>query len=120
MTPPPLILAFLAALVLLYHVSEGLYFARGLEPSPALDLLYRAGLVWSTCWWLAADSRRHKVTPVYCLGLLVTVAWVIIIPHHLLKTRGLKGVVTILCLLGVFAAAQIVAVMVYLIFSAAG
>jgi hypothetical protein len=60
------------------------------------------------------------VAPVYCLGLLASVGWMFLIPYHLLKTRGLKGLAATLGLLGAFVAAQFVAVVAYLIFSAAG
>ncbi|MGH9903153.1 MAG: hypothetical protein ACRD68_15205 [Pyrinomonadaceae bacterium] len=99
--PPTSTLILLAVLVLLYSVGTGLYFARGVEPSPAFEFLFRAGLLCSVVWWIRADSRRHGLTPVYCLGMLVGVAWMIVIPYHLFRTRGVKiGLLILLALMG--------------------
>jgi hypothetical protein len=58
------------------------------------------------------------MTPVYCLGLLVSVAGMIVIPYHLFKTRGVRGLIPILGLIGVLIAALFVEVLVYTLFSA--
>lgn len=110
-------LVFFAVLVLLYSIGFGLYAARGLEPSPAFDFLYRAGLLCSIIWWIRGDARRHKVKTVYCLGLLVSMGWMIVVPYHLLKTRGAKGWLTIIILAAVFIVAQIASIAAYILFS---
>ena len=78
-----------------------------------LDFLYRVGLLWAIIWWLKADSRKRHVKPVYCLGLLVTVGWFIILPHHVFKTRGAKGFLTILIFIGMLIGTQVLGIMAY-------
>jgi len=103
--------------MLFYHSSNGLYLAHAIQPSPALFLLYRAGLLWLIGWWLKEESRRYGVKLVYCPGLLILIAWPIVIPYYLFKTRGVKGFITLLGLIGVFLVAQIFGVIVYALFS---
>lgn len=112
-----LMLILFVLLVLLHSVGTGLYAARGLEPSAAFDSLYRIGLLCAIIWWLKDDARRYGVRLVYCLGLFVSIAWMILIPYHLFKTRGMKGFIAILVLIGIFITAQVAAVVAYMLFS---
>jgi hypothetical protein len=114
----PIMLVFLTILVLIYHFGVGFYNARGIEPSPAFELLYTTGFLCSIIWWLEDDARKYHVTPVYCLGFLVSIAWMIVIPYHLFKTRGVKGLITIFTLAGIFLVAQFIAAFTYMLFTA--
>ena len=100
-------LLLLCLFILFYYLGGGLYSAHGIQPSPAFFLLYRAGLLWLVGWWLKEESRRYRVKLVYCPGLLILIAYPIVIPYYLFRTRGVKGFVTLLGLIGVFLAAQI-------------
>ena len=106
-------LVLLAILVFVYHFGAGIYAAQGLEPSPAVEFLYTAAFLCGVVWWLKAEARRYTVKHVYCPGLLVGVGWIIIVPYHLFKTRGVKGLIPLLALLGSFLAGYILAVFVY-------
>lgn len=112
----PVMLVLLAVSVFLYHVGIGLYHALGLEPSAAFEFLYNVAFVCAVVWWIKQEARRYEVTPVYCLGFLVSTGWMIVIPYHLYKTRGVKGFIPLVALIGVFLAAQIVAGLFYLLF----
>ncbi len=107
------ILVLLGTLVFLYHFGVGLYLALDLEPSPAFEFLYRAAFLCGVVWWLQAEARRFNLKSAYCPGLLVRIVWVVIIPYHLFKTRGAKGLIPLLALLGnlsiAYMLAQIVA-----------
>ena len=111
-------LVLLAVLVFLYHLGLGFYYARGVELPPAFEFLYTGGLLCSIIWWLKDDSRKHRVTPVYCLGFLVSIGWMIVIPYHLFKTRGMRGLIPIFGLIGVFLVAKLMAAFTYMLFSA--
>ena len=110
-------LVLLGVLVFVYHVGVGIYYARGVEPLPALEFLYSAGFLCGVVWWLQAEVRRSAVKQVYCPGLLVGIGWFVIIPYHLLKTRGVRGFIPLLALLGSFVFAYILAAVVYAMFS---
>jgi len=53
------------------------------------------------------------VTPVYCHGMLMNVGWFFILPYHLLKTRGARGLLPLLLLVGSYVASQLAAAVVY-------
>jgi hypothetical protein len=110
-------LVLIGILVFIYQFGIGIYYALGLEPLPSLEFLYQAALLCGVVWWLRADTRRYAVKQVYCLGLLVRVGWIILIPYHLFKTRGLRGLIPLVALIGIFIAAQLLAVFVYMLFS---
>jgi len=65
----PLIL--LCIFLLIVQIANGLYVARGIEPSLAFDLMYAIGFFWLIGWWLKEDSKRHGVTWVYDMGLFL-------------------------------------------------
>jgi len=105
-------LVLLGSGIFIYHLGAGILEARGLEPLPAFEFLYEVILICGTIWWLQAEVKRSPVTHVYCPGVLITALWPFIIPYHLLKTRGLKGLLPIIALIGVFVFARILAAVV--------
>ena len=110
------LLILLATLVIVYHFGVGIYYAGGLEPLPAFEFLYTAAFLCGVVWWLKADARSSAVNSVYCPGLIVGIGWLIIIPYHLFKTRGLRGLIPLLGLIGSFLLAHILAALVYMTF----
>jgi hypothetical protein len=110
-------LVLLGILGFVYHFGIGIYSASGLEPSPAFEFLYTAAFLCCVVLWLRAEARLYAVTHAYCLGLLVGVGWVIMIPYHLFKTRGVRGFIPLGALLGSFLVAHILAIFVYMVFS---
>lgn len=107
-------LVLLCALIFVYHVGLGFYQFHGLETLPALDAIYEVSFVCGGVWWLRAEGRRSAVTPVYCQGMLFGIGWLIIIPYHLLKTRGVRGLIPLLALLLSPVAGRIVSMFIYL------
>lgn len=106
----------LGVLVFVYHFGVGMYSARGLEPLPALEFLYTAAFLCGVVWWLKAEARRSAVKLLYCYGLLVSIGWLIIIPYHLLKTRGVRGFIPLLALIAALIVAHMLAAVVYVTF----
>jgi len=105
-------LVLLGAGIFIYHLGAGILAARRLEPIPAFEFLYDVVLICGTIWWLQAEVKRSPVTQVYCPGVLITALWPFIIPYHLLKTRGIKGLLPIFALIGVFVFARLLAAVV--------
>jgi hypothetical protein len=89
-----------AALLYLFLVATqfvtGVYLAREAEPPPAFSFLYPLGLLWAVGWWLRDDSRRRGVGWVFDMGLFLYIAWPVLMPYYLLKTRGAKGLLLML------------------------
>ena len=103
----------LSLLIFIYTLGAGIYGVYGAEPSPTAEFLYNAAFFCGLIWWLQADRGRSAVKAVYCLGLLGGVGWWIIIPYHLIKTRGTKGLLPLLALIGSFILAQILTIILY-------
>ncbi len=107
-------LVLLGALIFVYHLSFGILSDRGLEPLPAVEFLYPAMFYCAVVWWLRTEVRSSPVTQIYCPGLMAITAWPIIIPYHLLKTRGVRGLLPLLALIGTFVFARVLALVIYL------
>jgi hypothetical protein len=103
------ILVLLGILLFVYHLGMGVYYGVGLEPSPVFDFLYSSAFICGIVWWLRADGQKYQVRFVYCLGVLVGIAWPILIPYHLFKTRGRRGFIPLLIFIGIFLAAFLLA-----------
>jgi len=100
-------LVLLIILVFVYHAGAAFYYAHGLEPLPTFEFLYNAGFFCGVVWLLKAETKRSAITSIYCPGMLVGLGWLIIIPYHLLTTRGVKGLIPVFALFGSLLIARI-------------
>ena len=107
----------LVILIFVYHFGIGTYSALGLEPLPTFEFLYSAAFLCGIVWWLKAEARRYGLKPVYCLGLFVGIGWIIMIPYHLFKTRGVRGLIPLLTLIVSAVAAHVLAQLLYMALS---
>lgn len=99
--------------VVITEFAHGAYLGAQLEFPAAVTLLFTVGMLWAVGWWLRTDSRRRGVLSVYDLGFFLYLAWPIVMPYYLIKTRGAKG---LLVMLG-FVAAYIGAALVGMVLS---
>ena len=106
-------LVLLTILIFVYHTGATIYYLKGWEPLPTIEFLDQAAFLCGVVWWLNAEAKRSAVTSVYCPGLLVGIGWLIIIPYHLLKTRGARGLIPLFALIGAVVVAHFVAVIFY-------
>ena len=111
-------LLLLSILVFVYHFGLGIYHTLGLEPSPTFEFLETGAFLCGVVWWLKADAQRSSLKQVYCPGLMVGYGWFVIIPYYLFKTRGIRGFIPLLVLMGSVLAAYLCAGIVYVILSA--
>jgi hypothetical protein len=111
-------LGLLVVLTFVYHTGQAIYILLRVDPSPTFEFLHLVALSCGVVWWLRAEAKSSGVKALYCEGLLVTAGWLIIIPYHLLKTRGVKGLVPLFALIGSLIASQVAAAVVYAIFFA--
>jgi hypothetical protein len=106
-------LVLLAILIFVYHLAVGFYLTFGLETPAAVEFLYLAASSCAAVWWLQSETRRSAAGSVYCQGLLVGAYWPIVIPYHLLKTRGFRGLLPLLLLIASYLVPQIVTFVLY-------
>lgn len=107
-----MMLVLLGLLVFVHQMGVGVYFGVGEVTPSKLEALYTFGFLCGVIWWLRSDPKRSDVQRVYCAGLLVGLAWFIVIPYHLLQTRGVKGLIPLLAWAGVYFLALILGVLI--------
>src|SRR5262245_52147239 len=92
LSPAPLIFLF----VVITQLGYGVYIGAQLPFPEGITLIYFIGMLWAIGWWLRTDSRGRGVLSVYDLGFFLYLAWPIVMPYYLVKTRGAKGLLIIL------------------------
>ena len=111
-------LILLVILIFIYNFTAMFYQLSGLEPLPTVEALYVAGLPCGIVWWFRSEKRKSPVTEVYCDGVVTYYGFVFTAPYHLLKTRGVKGLLPLLALVGSYLGSQVLAAIIYFIFVA--
>jgi hypothetical protein len=106
LSPAPLLYAFVVMTQFAYGACVGAH----LEFPPAVTLLYTVGLLWISGWWLETDRRRSGVLQIYDLGFFLYLAWPIVMPYYLVKTRGVKGLLLILGFVAAYVGAALAGV----------
>ena len=106
-------LVLLGLLIFIYHVGLGI-MGHAMEPPPSFAFLYEAAFLCGVVWWLRDEAKSSPFKHLYCAGLLVGAAWPIIIPYHLVKTRGLRGLLPLLALIAIFVFARVAGFVIYL------
>jgi|SRR6266566_4532692 len=106
LSPAPLLYSF----VVITQFVLGVYLGAQLEPPGAFTLLHWIVLLWVIGWWLLADSRKRGIASVYDMGFFLYIAWPLVMPYYLVKTRGAKGLLIILAFVGVYIGAAIVGI----------
>ena len=108
-------LVLFAILIFIGSFAATFFLASGVEVSPAVEFLYRAAFLCAVIWWLRSDTHRSSMTRLYCQGVIVGIGWFVIVPYHLLKTRGAKGFLPLLLLAGSYVAGWAAAAVVYVL-----
>src|SRR5438132_11353764 len=103
---------FLYTFVVITQFAYGLYLGQQIEAPGAYTLLHWAAQLWIIGWWLRTDSRKRGIIWVYDLGFFLCIAWPIVMPYYLVKTRGAKGLLVILGFVGTYLGAAIVGIIV--------
>ena len=104
----------LYAFVVITQFAYGLYIGQQVEAPAAYILLHWAAQLWIIGWWLRTDSRKRGVVWVYDLGFFLCIAWPLVMPYYLVKTRGAKGLLVILGFAGAYIGAAIAGIIVSL------
>jgi len=102
--------ALLYAFVVITQFGFGLYLGWQMEAPPAYTMVHWVAQLWIIGWWLRADSRKRRVALVYDMGLFLFIAWPIVMPYYLLKTRGAKGLLVILGFIAAYCGATLAGV----------
>lgn len=99
-----LIFGFLAAI----QVQRGACLARHCNIPGSSTLLYYVVFFCLISYWLDLDSRETQTLRVWDMGFFLYLAWPVIVPYYLAKTRGPKrALLIILGFIGVFVGAYL-------------
>jgi hypothetical protein len=108
-----IILVLLIALIIVYHAGYIVYLAVGLEPLPLFEFLYTFGFLCGVVWFLKAESERSEAARAYCPGVTIGMGWIFLVPYHLLKSRGVRGLIPLFALIGTYVTLQVLTAIVY-------
>ena len=106
--------ALLYIFVVLTQLATGSYLASGLEPPGFFTFAYGLAFLWIVGWWLRTDSRERGIGWVFDMGLFLYIAWPLVIPYYLFKSRGAKGLLVILVFVGAYVGAGLAGMALYL------
>jgi len=112
-------LVLLAVMMVVYHVGRIVYFVLGEEPLPTFEFLYTFGFLCGIVWFLKAEAERSAAAHAYCPGITIGLAWFLLLPYHLLKSRGARGLIPLFILVGIWLVLQVVAAIVNQIYTGA-
>jgi polyferredoxin len=101
---------FLYTFVVITQFAYGAYIGAQLQFPEGVTLISAFGILWAVGWWLRTDSRRRGVLSVYDLGFFLYLAWPLIMPYYLIKTRGAKGLLVILGFLAAYLGAAVLGI----------
>ena len=104
----------LYSFVVITQFAYGLYVGQQLEAPAGYTLLHWAAQLWIVGWWLRTDSRKRGVVWVYDLGFFLCIAWPLVMPYYLVKTRGARGLLVILGFIGAYVGAAILGIILSL------
>lgn len=101
-------LVLLAVMMVVYHVGIMIYLVLGEEPLPTFQFLYTFGFLCGIVWFFKAESNRSAVARAYCPGVTIGMAWVFLLPYHLIHSRGVRGLIPLFALAGTWFVLQII------------
>jgi hypothetical protein len=91
------------------QITELVYAVNEIAPPAAFTFLQPFVFLGLICWWLQKDSARTGVSWPMDAGMFLYVAWFLVLPYHLVKTRGLGGLLDILLFIGIVVATWVLA-----------
>jgi hypothetical protein len=100
----------LYSFIVIAQCAYGLYLGQQIEAPGGYTLLQWAAQLWIIGWWLRTDSRKRGVVWVYDMGFFLFIAWPLVMPYYLVKTRGAKGLLVILGFIGAYTGAAILGI----------
>lgn len=101
--------------VIVTQIVTGIYLASGLERPPLFRLIYALSFIWIVGWWLRDDSRRRGLQWFYDMGFFLSLAWPLVLPYYLIKSRGVKGLLVILVFGVIYVGATVFGAVCYLL-----
>lgn len=88
--------------------ANGLYAGLAVEPPASLAIGSTFSLFCAVAWWMRQDSQKRNFSWPLDMGLFLYIAWPLVLPYYMLKTRGAKALLAVGAFAGFYIAASIV------------
>ena len=105
----------LGVMFLIGNIGWAVAAAYSLSLRPAFLMLYFFGVPWALAWWVLANCRTRRVPTSIDHGWFVFSTWPIAVPYHLLRTRGGRGCLVMIGMVGMFVLSYGVALGVFFV-----
>jgi hypothetical protein len=86
----------LTILVLSAGIGNGLMAGWEIRPSPEFRLIYGLALSFTIVYWLDRDNRTTNLIRAWDKGWFFFMAWPVLLPYYLFKTRGARRALAII------------------------
>jgi hypothetical protein len=103
----------LIILLIIGQMLNVLYYANGIQPTGKFQILYSIGFFIAIVSWFKEDCKKNNIIWVIDMGFFLFVAWILIIPIYLFKTRGVRAFITILLFLGIYTSTYLFSLIIY-------
>lgn len=80
----------LISIISLIQIVKSFYDVYDLSPPSAFSIIGYAGIFWITGDWFIKDSKKRGIDWAFDMGFFMYLAWTVLLPCYLFKTRGLK------------------------------
>ncbi len=97
---------FFLSFLFLANTIGGLYLGFSIQPSQAFRLVYFLIFWGALSWWFIGDSKDHGWVWLQSWGVFLYLAGWLVFPYYLFKTRGVKALLILLFLVGLYFGTQ--------------
>jgi hypothetical protein len=95
-------LLMILGVTVMMQAMNGMFAGLEREPLGGVTLFGYLMLFGLMGYWLDKDSRQHRISWVFDMGFFLYLAWPVIVPIYLFRTRRFKAIPIILGFLGIY------------------
>ena len=114
-TTPPFVA--LVVMFVLGNLGAAVTASTGSSNASGFISLYYIGVAWAFAWWVLSDARERGIPTSVDHGWFAFIAWPVLVPYHVLRTRRAKGVLLLGLFALIFLVSYIVALFVFALLS---
>jgi hypothetical protein len=112
--------ALLYLFVITQQTIAGVYLSSGLEPPPVFTFISAPAYIWILGWWLSQDIRKREMDWLFDMGFFLYLAWPLVLPYHLLRSRGLNGIIVIIGFVAIYVTSFVAGFVLYALLAPSG
>ena len=97
-------------------IYSALYEVVGIQPSGRAEFTFHIATGTFLAMWVRSDARARKCTPCFDFDTFVFFTCVVSVPGYLFATRGWRGLMIVLSIVGVFIVSMLFVIVLGTIF----